>query len=161
MGFDLSGITPTYSGKSDNGDGECELMDGFADLDRDKQDLVTFVQSLGVGVGSGNWALVDETTYNDWESFWADGYEADYGDWDDAEQWFSLTAFTLAGTDVFQNDTAPGPLGIGLGYLVDDKWNIVFDDKSAIPLDLSAAATAPTAYYQTLSMYLWGTGFGG
>jgi len=35
----------------------------------------------------------------------------------------------------------------------------VLVDDAPIPLDVSASATAPTAYYETISMYIYGTGF--
>jgi hypothetical protein len=38
-------------------------------------------------------------------------------------------------------------------------WEIVFDGKSPIPMDLSLMTTAPTAYYETVSIYIYGTGF--
>ncbi len=160
MGFDLSKLTPTITGKTTDPtvEGDCEMMEDFIDVSRGTQTLEEFVMALGFGAHIGNFANVDEDTYDDWESFWDDSFGDKIGEWDDTEPYFSLAGFT---TDVetFGATNSPAPFGVAFGYLVDEKWNLVEKDGAVVTLDLSAMAAPPTAYYQTQSLYIYGTGF--
>ena len=163
LSFDLTGITPLVTGKATTSEGDCDMLDSFVSLDRgDGETLEDFAARIDLGLGIGNWGLVDSKTYDVWQGFWGKGYDTTYGAWNDAEPYFSYTAFSTGGFNDFQTDTAPGPLGVSFAYLVDKDWNVVFDDAGAgIPLDQSAATSAQSAYYSTVTMYAWGTGFGG
>jgi hypothetical protein len=158
-GFDLSSVIPEVGISTDHGVGDCEGLASFIDVTRGTgQPVDEFVTALGFGAGVGDWDNVDFETAQDWESYWTDdGLDGTYGAWGELEPYFAVAGFTSAVGRL--EAEAPAPFGIAFAYALDAKRNVALKDKQLVAIDLSSASVAPTAYFQTRAMYVYGTAF--
>jgi hypothetical protein len=141
----------------------CDTMDSFVTAPYDGSDLQGFVDSFEWGVGVKNLADADSSALSDWEDFWdgTSGYADSYGmDWDDAVEFLAAGAFTNAWAVEGGIGDEGADTNVVFGLLVDPKFNVIRDgDGVATPMALELKGSAPSAYYTTVGMYAWGTGF--
>ncbi len=99
--------------------------------------------------------VTDAQTLADWENTWP-AYEKTYGSWEDMKE--NAAALTIDMPE-FTSST-PIAVDIVFGYEIDPiSLEIVGDGSGAVPrLDLSASPTLPTAYYESVPMYVLSTG---
>jgi hypothetical protein len=159
MGFDLDTLVPEVGAKTDQGRGDCDGFGRLIDVARGVgQPMDEFVAALGFGIGVGSWDQVDFETAEQWEDYWTEqGLDEAHGEWDDLEPYFSLAGFTSAVKTLGAVD-APKPFGVTYAYEL-NKGAVTMKGDQGVALDVSSAATAPTAYYQTQALYIYGTGF--
>ena len=159
MGFDLETVAPEVGAQTDQGPGDCDGFGGLIDVTRGVgQPMDEFVAALGFGLGVGSWDDVDFETAKRWEDYWTkQGLDKEHGEWSDLEPYFALAGFTSAVKTLGAVD-APKPFGVTYAYEL-KKGAVTMKGEQGVALDVSAASSAPTAYYQTQALYIYGTGF--
>jgi len=159
MGFDVAVLTPEVGAETDLGRGDCDGLGSFIDVTRGGgQPVDEFVAALGFGLGVGSWDAVDFETAEAWQEYWEkQDLAAEYGEWDDLEPYFALAGFTSVVKTLGAVD-APKPFGVTYAYAV-KKGAVTMKDEQGVVLSLSDAASAPSAYFQTQALYIYGTGF--
>ena len=106
----------------------------------------------------GSWDDVDFETAQAWEEYWKEqDLAASYGEWDDLQPYFALAGFTSAVKTLGAVD-APKPFGVTYAYAL-KKGAVTMKGEQGVVLDVSAASSAPSAYFQTQALYIYGTGF--
>jgi hypothetical protein len=159
VGFDLSGLVPEVGADTDRGPGDCDGLGSFIDVTRGiDQPVDEFVAALGFGLGVGSYELVDYESAKDWQAYWEKhDLASDYGEWDDLEPYFALAGFTSAVKTLGAVD-APKPFGVSYAYEL-NKGEVTMKGDQGVVLSLSEASSAPTAYFRTQALYIYGTGF--
>ena len=159
MGFDLAVLTPEVGAETDLGRGDCDGLGSFIDVTRGGgQPVDELVAALGFGVGVGSWDDVDYETAQAWQDYWEKhDLAADYGEWKDLEPYFALAGFTSA-LKTLGAVAAPKPFGVSYAYEL-KKGAVTMEGEQGVVLDVSSASSAPSAYFQTQALYIYGTGF--
>jgi hypothetical protein len=159
LGFDLGVLAPEVGAETDIGRGDCEGLARFIDVTRGVgQPVDEFVAALGFGLGIGSWDNVDFETEEAWEEYWKkEGLGKDHGEWTDLEPYFALAGFTSA-VGTLGADEAPKPFGVTYAYTL-KKGAVTMKDQQGVALDVSTTTDAPTAYYETQALYIYGTAF--
>ena len=159
MGFDLATIVPEVGAETDQGRGDCDGFGRLIDVTRGAgQPMDEFVAALGFGLGVGSWDQVDFETAKEWEQYWTEqALNETHGEWDDLEPYFTLAGFTSTVKTLGAVD-APKPFGVSYALEL-KKGEVTMKGEQGVVLDVSSATSAPTAYYQTQALYIYGTGF--
>jgi hypothetical protein len=151
LSIDLVGVPVTFVSA---GGGDCEGMGSVLTIARGSSTLEDFFDDLELGFGIRAIDDADPTIVAEWEKTWDATYSKTYGAWDDILPYTAAGAFSM-GTD--------GPHDVCLAptyWLEAGSWQVQLDPwGSAERLDISGATSAPTAYYETMSVYLYRTGF--
>ena len=159
MGIDVSALSPEVGADTDQGRGDCDGLASFIDVTRGVgQPVDEFVAALGFGVGVGSWDTVDYATAKAWMDYW-DKHDltSKYGEWKDLQPYFTAAGFTSAVKTLDAVD-APKPFGVAYAYEM-KKGVVTMKGEQGVVLDVSSATSAPTAYYQSQALYIYGTGF--
>jgi hypothetical protein len=159
MGFELGAITPEVGADTDLGRGDCDGLGSFIDVTRGGgQPVAEFVAALGFGLGIGSWDQVDYETAQAWQDYWEKhDLATEYGEWADLEPYFALAGFTSEVKTLGAVD-APKPFGVTYAYAL-KKGALTMKGDQGVVLDVSSASSAPTAYFETQALYIYGTGF--
>ena len=159
LGFDLESLAPEVGAETDRGRGDCEGLGSFVDVTRGGgQPVDEFVAALGFGLGVGSYDLIDYETEKRWQGYWEkQDLAADYGEWDDLEPYFALAGFTSAVKTLGAVDV-PKPFGVSYAYEL-KKGEVTMKGDQGVVLSLADATSAPTAYFETQALYIYGTGF--
>jgi hypothetical protein len=155
MSVDLVGMPMTFD---DGKGGNCEgLSTLWGDARGSTESLEDFIDSQDFAFGIHSIDDVDSTIISDWRSYWVSGgLDKLYGSWRSVEPTIAAGAFSASITK-----WAPGEADVMFAYEIDSSTWALSTDKSGsvVPLDVSGATAPPTAYYESLGMYAYGTGF--
>ena len=154
VSFDLSDTTIDFSGASTTGAvGDCEGIRSFMGASRGSSDLETFARSWDVGFGIQSLDDLSASVLTDWRTnVWPSTYAAALGPWDDWSSSLAAGSFTYFG---FPSTAAD----VMFGYALDEgTWELFYDDKAKTTtlVTLGGVTSPPTAYYQSMAMYVFG-----
>ena len=154
LSFDLSDATIAYTGASmPPAVGDCENMASFMGTPRGSSDLTTFIGAWGIGFGIQALDDMPAGVLNDWSTnVWPTTYASLYGPWEGISDGLAAGSFTLLGFPPSQAD-------VMLAYALDEgTWEVAYDEKTKTSTlaTLGGVTSPPTAYYQSLAMYVFG-----